>query len=241
MRAASAIPEVSVACPLCGGRGPTFYVENGRRFERCPCGLVFQNPRPTDAWLQAARYEPYDRGAAHGREMRAIYEHAASVLPPGRLLDVGCGPGLFVRMMRSRGWDAEGIDLDRGEDFLRLDLEGPFDALTAIYVLEHVADPRRFVEKARRLLRPGGMLYVRVPHTAPIVRIGKLLAPRWNFFHTPWHLQDFPPRVLLGLLGGWTLRIDRTPTRRGAWARLPVPGRSYTVMATRPMYNAQPP
>ncbi len=229
----AAIPEAAVACPLCGGHGPTFYLENGRRFERCRCGLVFQNPRPTDAWIRSAVYEPYDTGRAHEGQMRAVYEHAASVLPEGRILDVGCGPGVFVRMLRKRGWDADGIDIDR--DFLEAPLEGPFDAITAIYVLEHVTDPRRFLEKCGRLLRPGGVLYLRVPHTSAIVRLGRLVAPRWNFFHTPWHLQDFPPRVLKRLLAGWRVRIDTTPTRRGAWTKwLPVPGRSYTVIAIKP-------
>ncbi len=224
--------EVEVACPLCGGRGHTFYRENGRRFERCPCGLVFQNPRPTEAWLRSTAYRPYDVGTAHEREMRAVYDHAASVLPRGRVLDVGCGPGVFVRRMRERGWEAEGIDLDFGGGFLEARLTGPYDAVTAIYVLEHVVDPRRFVAKARSLLKPGGLLYLRVPHTSAIVRLGKMVAPRWNFYHTPWHLQDFAPGVLLRMLPGWTVRIDRTATRRGAWARwIPLPGRSYTVMA----------
>lgn len=225
----AAIPEVAVSCPLCGGHGPAFYIENGRRFERCRCGLVFQNPRPTDEWLRTARHEDYEEGEAHERVMRGIYGHAASVLPRGRVLDVGCGAGGFVRFLRARGWEAEGIDIDR--DFLRAPLAGPYDALTALYVLEHVTDPRRFVEKARALLRPGGMLYVRVPHTSAIVRLGKLIAPRWNFYHTPWHLQDFSPRVLLRLFEGWRVRIDRTPTGRAGWTRfLPFPGRSYTIL-----------
>lgn len=239
MASASAIDETLVPCPVCGGRGATYFIENGRRFERCGCGLVFQNPRPTEAWLSRAMYEPYDEGTAHEGQMEALYAHAASVLPRGRILDVGSGPGVFVRKMRDLGWEAEGIDLcvgpeERG-DFLTADLAGPYDAITAFYVLEHVSDPRRFVARLAELLRPGGMAYIRVPHTSPIVRLGKLISPGWNFYHTPWHLQDFPPRLLRSLFAGWRVSWDWTQTARGAWSRwIPLPGRSYTMMAWKP-------
>lgn len=224
-----ATAEVRVACPACGGGGPAFFVERGRRFERCRCGLVFQNPRPSAEWIRSTPYAGYPDDE---RQMIPIYEHAMTVLPRGRVLDVGCGGGGFVRRLRARGWDAHGIDFP--VDFLTADLEGPFDAITAIYVLEHVVDPRAFVAKTARLLRPGGMAYVRVPHTSPIVRLGRLVAPRWNFYNTPWHLQDFPPRVLKKLFEGWDVKIDRTPTRR-AWLST-----SYSLICTRGTSSAAP-
>ena len=239
MDSAPAIEETIVRCPICSGRGTAYYIENGRRFERCGCGLVFQNPRPTEAWLHQASYIPYDAGEAHQGQMKALYDHAASVLPRGRILDIGSGPGLFVQIMRERGWEAEGIDLctgpERRGDFLSANLEGPYDGITAFYVLEHVSDPHRFVERLSRLLRPGGMAYIRVPHTSPIVRLGKMISPGWNFYHTPWHLQDFPPKLLRKLFPGWRVAWDWTQTARGAWAKwIPLPGRSYTLMAWKP-------
>jgi SAM-dependent methyltransferase len=239
MESLPAIEESIVLCPICSGRGSTYYIENGRRFERCRCGLVFQNPRPTDTWLHQAIYQPYDEGEAHEDQMEALYDHAASVLPRGRILDIGSGPGVFVRKMRALGWDAEGIDLcvgpEKRGDFLTADLEGPFDAVTAFYVLEHVSDPHRFIKKITDLLRPGGMAYIRVPHTSPIVRLGKLIAPGWNFYHTPWHLQDFPPKLLQNLFPDWKISWDWTQTSRGAWSRwISLPGRSYTMMAKKP-------
>jgi SAM-dependent methyltransferase len=133
-----------------------------------------------------------------------------------RLLDVGCGFGGFVGLMRGRGWDAEGVDpslsvvqsaLRAGRTVRWGTLEefpadrGPYDAITMFYVLEHLADPMGALRKVFALLAPGGTLVVRVPHTTPIVR---LLAPVGfgrELYDLPFHLYDFAPAVLQEMLG----------------------------------------
>jgi SAM-dependent methyltransferase len=133
----------------------------------------------------------------------------------GRLLDIGCGFGAFVRIMQSEGWDAEGIDpspvvvaaaLHRGVP-VRLgtieDLKpspSRYDAVTMFYVLEHLPDPLAALGKAHELLAPGGTLLVRVPHTTPIVRMLSPFGAGASLYDAPYHLYDFSPSVLRGML-----------------------------------------
>src|SRR5512134_2405933 len=92
----------------------------------------------------------------------------------GRLLDVGCGRGLFLRLMRRAGWEVAGVEADaevarRISDAHGLDVrggdpggwgfpDGSFDVVTLHHVLEHVARPAEVIGHCRRLLRDGGLL-----------------------------------------------------------------------------------
>lgn len=184
------------------------------------------NPRP-HAEECVSLYADYhtrdgDDEASWDRLMSRIFREAADLLSAGwngsrrpRLLDVGCGFGGFVALMRERGWDAEGVDpspsvveaATRKGRIVRLGTveelpigSDPYDAVTMFYVLEHVSDPMGALQKVFDLLVPGGTLLIRVPHTTPIVR---LLAPAGlggGLYDPPYHLYDFSPAVLREML-----------------------------------------
>jgi SAM-dependent methyltransferase len=98
----------------------------------------------------------------------------------GRLLDVGCGAGTFMSVAQRRGWDVHGVEISAALSELAEqatgqgrvttaafeDIEAPevlYDAVTMWDVIEHVLDPVAFVDKARSLLRPGGVLVACTP------------------------------------------------------------------------------
>jgi SAM-dependent methyltransferase len=196
------------------------------RIVRCgTCGLVYVNPRPQPDALASlyADYHVRDGGSEESwdRLMRRIFREAADLLCASkrsgcpRLLDVGCGFGGFVAAMRERGWDAEGLDpspavvaaaVRRGRPVRLGTLEGlpsecgGYDAVTMFYVLEHLADPLAALEKAWRLLSWGGTILIRVPHTAPLVRLLTPFGLGGALFDPPFHLYDFSPAVLHALL-----------------------------------------
>jgi SAM-dependent methyltransferase len=217
--------EQHVACNRCGrDDAATAAVQNGYRVVRCRgCGLVYVNPRPAPGSLPAlySDYHARDGGdeASWNRLMDANFRESARLLDaarggwgPGRLLDVGCGYGGFVRRMLERGWEAEGIDPSpatvsaaaRGGLPVRLgtleEASGKYDAVTLFYVLEHLPDPAAALRKLATLLAPGGTLLVRVPHTAPIVRALRPFGLDGTLFDPPYHLYDFPPAVLGDML-----------------------------------------
>jgi len=95
----------------------------------------------------------------------------------GRLLDIGCGTGLFARQYISSGGSAVGIDLSEnmivqarqrcsGCDFSvgTADMlpfrDASFDAVSSILVFTYLSDPEGMFSEAYRVLRPGGSLAI---------------------------------------------------------------------------------
>lgn len=96
---------------------------------------------------------------------------------PLRLLDFGCGDGLFLSVAKALGADATGIDVSASRtqaaradgltilpDLDALDGGSPFDAVVLSQVLEHVAHPLPLLQTLHRRLRKGGILFVAVPN-----------------------------------------------------------------------------
>jgi SAM-dependent methyltransferase len=110
----------------------------------------------------------------------ALYESVLEQLPIGegtRLLDVGCGAGLFLRLAAQRGADVAGIDGDA--TFVELarervpnaevvvgDMETLphddecFDVVTGFDAFQLASDPGRALREAARVARPGGAVVI---------------------------------------------------------------------------------
>lgn len=97
----------------------------------------------------------------------------------GTALDIGCGPGAFLRVAQQRGWKTYGIepsplavnycnqfDLNVQAGFFGPDsqFETSFDFIHMSEVLEHVANPRELLDSAFKLLKPGGYITVSTPN-----------------------------------------------------------------------------
>ncbi len=123
----------------------------------------------------------------------------------GRLLDIGCGSGLFLAHMQNFGWQVTGVEPDPDaarntrEQFNLLDIhtgslesvalkESSFDAVTMNHVLEHLPDPVQTLKQCWRVLRPGGQLVVTTPNAKSL---GK------QFFKKNWLAWDAPRHVFL--------------------------------------------
>jgi SAM-dependent methyltransferase len=75
---------------------------------------------------------------------------------------------------------------------------GSFDAITMWHSLEHVPDPNATVALARRLLKPGGVLYVCVPNLDSLQ--ADLAAEHWCYLDVPHHVSHFSPNGLAQVL-----------------------------------------
>jgi SAM-dependent methyltransferase len=237
------------ACLICGSaRSATvltasdrLYATTSRRFQviECgECGLLRLDPQPPPQEL--ARYYPDnywfapDRSAAGRFEeiyrrlvLRDHVRFAARAIrgsgARGPLLDAGCGGGLFLGMMRERGFRVIGLDSSREAAaiaWLRqrapsvcatLDQSpfapGSFGAISMFHVLEHLYDPRAYLAAARRLLEPEGRLIVQVPNAS--CWQFRLLGGAWNGIDVPRHLFDYRARDLEKLLHASGFRVLR--------------------------------
>jgi len=92
---------------------------------------------------------------------------AAGFMPGARVLDMGAGDGMSVRLLRVLGYEAEGVDLaPRGSgvrkgDFLRVDCaDGSFDGILSECAFYVSGDQQGAFREAARLLKKGGVLAV---------------------------------------------------------------------------------
>jgi SAM-dependent methyltransferase len=181
------------------------------------CGLAFLSPRPSQEAALALYQDPAYFGsdlAGQGydeylevranwvrtfeRRLRQIRRHQ----PPGRALDVGCGPGFFLDAAEAAGYEAHGIDpsapaveLARRRHGERVTLgvlesaafpPGGFDLVAASDAFEHVYAPLRFLEAAHRLLQGDGLLAITTPDTGSL--LARLSRRRWVSFKIPEHV-----------------------------------------------------
>ena len=133
----------------------------------------------------------------------------------GEVLDVGCSTGAFLWQVMRRfpenyevlGTDVAGKPLDfareRGvpvvrEPFLEMREDGrKFDAICFWAVVEHLAQPRLFLQKAESLLKGGGHCFILVPNLRSLAT--RFLGPKYRYI-MPDHLNYFEKATLLRLL-----------------------------------------
>jgi len=233
--ARSGVQEIEeiVACDLCGQERfqPLFHPRVGtrrpRRYHvvRCPdCGFLYRQPgiRPERLGeLYAGAYGAFLTGRyarKRRRRYRLVMDAFAPLLADGhgrRLLDFGCGAGLFLAVAHKRGFDCHGVDLSPdalaharqepwgGQAHLGAPLDvpeiaaGSFDVITLWSVLAHLPRPVEDFTMLRGLLAPGGMLLVLTVNANSLSL--KARRAKWNGF-TPNHLKFFSPTTLERLL-----------------------------------------
>lgn len=194
------------------------------------CGLVWTNPRPTVADMNAY-YETTYRADYKGQSvppLRKIVrgfvgaaDRRAMLRPFGSrtMLDVGCGAGELVYLMRRDGVDASGLEPGRdfaefARDVLRIPIQvaavdaasvapASQDLVTMFHALEHVPDPRGLLTTVRGWLQRGGRLVIEVPNIAARVQ-----APSHQYHYA--HLYHFTGSTLAGLGEAAGLRLIDT-------------------------------
>lgn len=224
------------ACALCGRRDyrPVATVDrHGRPLTTvmcAQCGLVWTNPRPSDAEVDRYYATEYRLDYAKSRTptprkiLRGLIGAAERIgglqdllRGGGPVLDVGCGAGEFVFLLRRRGIEAAGIE--PGEEFAGFSrrvlgipiqtttVEGADVArasqrlITTFHMLEHVADPVATLTTLATWLAADGHLVVEVPNVDSLVQ-----APR-NRFHYA-HLYNYSLATLRGLAARAGLRMQ---------------------------------
>jgi SAM-dependent methyltransferase len=139
------------------------------------------------------------------------------------VLDVGCGGGLFLRMMAERGYPVVGLDFALGaaDSAWRVNAvpavcatlsrapfpPSSFAAVTMFHVIEHLYEPVSYLEAARELLQPGGRLIVQVPNAACWQFL--LLGENWTGADIPRHLINYKAKDLEILLDRCGFEVER--------------------------------
>jgi 2-polyprenyl-3-methyl-5-hydroxy-6-metoxy-1,4-benzoquinol methylase len=185
-----------IPCPLCGKESHEhLFAKQGFDFVRCrKCCLVFVNPQPKVSEIE--QYYKQEGPSSAAEWMKVLLnpadqawriEYFSEILdllqkqiPAGRLLDIGCSVGTFMELAEQRGYECQGIELEktafeyakeqRGLTVIRKTLAeaaletGAFDVVTMLGVLEHLSKPKEALREVARVLRVGGAVAVIVPN-----------------------------------------------------------------------------
>lgn len=181
---------------------------------------------PPLAAEEIARHYPPHYYGARNRRFNAVFERLVEVfrrrrarkietfIPRGRVLDVGCGRGILLGLLRARGWETSGVEFnDTAAEHARAELglsvstggfleaslpDRPFDVVVLWHVLEHLPHPVEALRRCREIVRPGGLLVVAVPNLESLQ--AKATGRSWFHLDVPRHYFHFRLRVLRRLV-----------------------------------------
>jgi len=235
-------PTEHVVCPMCGVEPQPFAVDfQGFTLCRCGgCGLEFVSPRLSFDELSAKVYSDNyltKRSEANWRTAEAADNFLQQIANlerlvggPKSILDIGCGNGAFLDLVRESGWTIAGVDIKLAEDAREsgcplwegrlqdIDFAGnTFDVVRLNHVLEHTQNPLEELKICRSILKPGGILFISVPNIDGLSPRLKSLqsrlhlkSHRWRHYAAMHHLFFFSPATL-------TMLVERAGFRVLEW------------------------
>jgi 2-polyprenyl-3-methyl-5-hydroxy-6-metoxy-1,4-benzoquinol methylase len=216
-------------CVICGGDTVPAFVVTDRnrrisdeRFEYLRCqacdSLVLASvPDDIGRYYPATYYAlPESRDALASATAPEHYklDLLRSLVPGGRLVEVGPAVGGFVLHAKDAGYDTSAIEMDpgccrflrdvvgitvheTGDPAVALRANAPFDVIAMWQVLEHLADPEGALEAAAAALAPGGILAIAVPNPKALQL--RVFGPRWTHVDAPRHRSLSPAETLIAV------------------------------------------
>ncbi len=232
-------------CPICNSSQTKLFLvckdntvsrETFNIVECISCGFKFTNPRPEAEKLGA--YYKSEEYVAHSNTnkgfINSVYQLVrkytllkklkliSEFYKTGKILDIGCGTGEFLKTFNDAKWDTlgiepsadvrkivienNGLDVRDEEEIKNLETES-FDVITMWHVLEHVPQLNDRIEDLKRLLKPKGILVIAVPNCNSLD--AKIYAENWAAFDVPRHLYHFNPNDVDTLFKNHELNVFR--------------------------------
>jgi 2-polyprenyl-3-methyl-5-hydroxy-6-metoxy-1,4-benzoquinol methylase len=219
---------------------------DGRAVRSDPCGKRWQ---AHCGGLVASSWDPYLFGGSPKHVRRSHRRFIRWFRGQSPVLDVGCGRGLFLQLMRECGIEGLGIDTNldavaacRAQgfeacvadalDFLASQRQR-FGGVFCSHVVEHLPfeDTRRLFGLCRGALRAGGILVVLTPNSGDLRVMGE------TFWLDPTHVRPYPIKLLRALAEEAGFEVEETGAFHGALARRQIPGYLLSCARLAPFYG----
>lgn len=223
---------MEVTCPICNRFQTDILLKDIHEFDKsydvlyckkCKVGITTPIPSPNElsSLYSSGTYRsasgnrffgPIEAGVYLARRLRK--RMIQKYKKKGRILDIGCGRGVFLNVMKKSGWTATGTEYDRstaesiektyGVNVVTGDPgdwgfpPGSFDVVTMNHVLEHMPDPESAIRVCSKVLEKGGLLVVATPGLTSLQSsMGKHL---WFHLDIPYHLYHFSEEGLINFI-----------------------------------------
>lgn len=138
----------------------------------------------------------------------------------GKIVDVGCGNGGWLLRLLHCGWDVQGVEIDApaARDANEAGIptvcgtlpdaqfpDASFDVVRLHYVFEHLINPGETLDEIRRILKPGGICYIRIPNIDSATF--KWFTDYWFPLDIPRHVFHYSPTTLTRIAQNHGLRV----------------------------------
>jgi len=214
-------------CPVCGMKDryrKIYEIAEGKQIILCVCGLQAISPPLTMEEIRKIYGEEYYdiHGMDHFRDFFNLKLRTCKRLinQVGRYmsasdntnhLDIGCAFGYMIEAAKSAGYDSQGIEIspaadvaiELGYNVRKVELkhaafpEEFFSLITAIDVLEHIPEPKEWLQECRRILKKGGVLLLVTPDCSSLTAYVR--KDKWPHYKVE-HLYYYSPPTLKRLL-----------------------------------------
>jgi 2-polyprenyl-3-methyl-5-hydroxy-6-metoxy-1,4-benzoquinol methylase len=201
------------------------------------CNFKFTNPRPDENAI--GEYYKAESYISHTNTSKGliskIYQEVRKFtlkgklnlinrLSPnkGKLLDVGCGTGMFLNVARENGWKVNGIEPDEGargiaettnqikikEEVLSSFQNETFDVITLWHVLEHVHRLNETAEWLKERLAKDGSVIIAIPNHES--KDAEIYQAQWAAYDVPRHLYHFSQKTITALFANHGFELKET-------------------------------
>ncbi|MCW4051990.1 MAG: class I SAM-dependent methyltransferase [Candidatus Bathyarchaeota archaeon] len=237
-----------IVCPICDeDYAEHLFVDNLFNLVKCGrCGLVYVNPRPSETELKGIYSDitadtgaplSFPRGLSGYTDFGIVRTQKARMMSRviskykkrGKILDVGCAAGYFLKVMKERGYEVRGVEVSKiFADFAKNSYglsvfcgdvnqarfaNENFDIVTMFDVLSHLRTPSKDLKEINRILKVGGLLILETGNKGEFR--SKESVEKWSdSWGSPEHLFHYSKKALMILLqktGFAVLEIDTYP------------------------------
>jgi SAM-dependent methyltransferase len=244
-------------CALCGGKNyslvlatslnslPSVFKQQNTKqilLMKCTkCGLISLGSTITealvDSYYSRKYYSSMGRGVDNFYRLLIAREFLLSKGSAGKILEVGCGDGSLLVIMKAHGWDASGTDISSVAVKLSQKKIGKnkvikgylknanfdsvsFDAICLRHVLEHLENPLEDLQEINRILKNNGILCLIVPNIESISF--RMFGENWFHLDIPRHCYHYSfntLRLLASKAGFELIKVSASPEDPLDWLR----------------------